>query len=136
MKALKIREKGSDVRGFSLLETMIALAIIGIALVTLLGLGNRSITISDRLQKITQATLLAQEKMTETELTSQAGNLDLQNEEGGFDVPFEIYRWRTDFEETPLAAVRMVTVTVLWGDENKNELVELTSFVFRRDAAP
>jgi general secretion pathway protein I len=136
LKALKIREKGSDVRGFSLLETMIALAIIGIALVTLLGLGNRSITISDRLQKITQATLLAQEKMTETELTSQAGNLDLQNEEGGFDVPFEIYRWRTDFEETPLAAVRMVTVTVLWGDENKNELVELTSFVFRRDAAP
>lgn len=136
MKALKIREKGSDVRGFSLLETMIALAIIGIALVTLLGLGNRSITISDRLQKITQATLLAQEKMTETELTSQAGNLDLQNEEGGFDVPFEIYRWRTDFEETPLAAVRMVTVTVLWGDENKNELVELTSFVFRRDTAP
>jgi general secretion pathway protein I len=136
LKALKIREKGSDVRGFSLLETMIALAIIGIALVTLLGLGNRSITISDRLQKITQATLLAQEKMTETELTSQAGNLDPQNEEGGFDVPFEIYRWRTDFEETPLAAVRMVTVTVLWGDENKNELVELTSFVFRRDAAP
>jgi general secretion pathway protein I len=136
LKALKIREKGSDVRGFSLLETMIALAIIGIALVTLLGLGNRSITISDRLQKITQATLLAQEKMTETELTSQAGNLDLQNEEGGFDVPFEIYRWRTDFEETPLAAVRMVTVTVLWGDENKNELVELTSFVFRRDTAP
>lgn len=136
MKALKIREKGSDVRGFSLLETMIALAIIGIALVTLLGLGNRSITISDRLQKITQATLLAQEKMTETELTSQAGNLDLQNEEGGFDVPFEIYRWRTDFEETPLAAVRMVTVTVLWGDENKNELVELTSFVFRWDTAP
>jgi general secretion pathway protein I len=115
---------------------MIALAIIGIALVTLLGLGNRSITISDRLQKITQATLLAQEKMTETELTSQAGNLDLQNEEGGFDVPFEIYRWRTDFEETPLAAVRMVTVTVLWGDENKNELVELTSFVFRWDTAP
>jgi general secretion pathway protein I len=136
LKALKIREKGSDVRGFSLLETMIALAIIGIALVTLLGLGNRSITISDRLQKITQATLLAQEKMTETELTSQAGNLDLQNEEGGFDVPFEIYRWRTDFEETPLAAVRMVTVTVLWGDENKNELVELTSFVFRWDTAP
>jgi len=136
LKAQEILAKGSDVRGFSLLETMIALAIIGIALVTLLGLGNRSINISGRLQKITQATLLAQEKMTETELTSQAGNLDLQNEEGGFDVPFEIYRWRTDFEETPLAAVRMVTVTVLWGDENKNELVELTSFVFRWDTAP
>ena len=119
-------------RGFSLLETMIALAIIGIALVTLLGLGTRSINISGRLQKITQATLLAQEKMTEIELTAQAGNLDLQNQEGGFAAPFEIYRWRTDFEETPLAAVRMVTVTVLWGEEGKNELVELTSFVFHQ----
>jgi general secretion pathway protein I len=131
LKAQEILAKGSDVRGFSLLETMIALAIIGIALVTLLGLGNRSINISGRLQKITQATLLAQEKMTEIELTAQAGDLDLQNEEGGFDAPFEIFSWRTDFEETPLAAVRMVTVTVLWGDESKNELVELTSFVFR-----
>lgn len=128
--------KGSDVRGFSLLETMIALAIIGIALVTLLGLGNRSINVSGRLQKITQATLLAQEKMTEIELTAQAGSRDLQNDAGGFAAPFEIYRWDTDFEETPLAMVRMVTVTVLWGEESKNELVELTSFVFRRDAAP
>lgn len=131
MNAPGIRAKGSDVRGFSLLETMIALAIIGIALVTLLGLGNRSINVSGRLQKISQATLLAQEKMTEIELTAQAGNLDLQNQEGDFIAPFEIYRWRTDFEETPLAAVQMVTVTVLWGEEDKNELVELTSFVFR-----
>lgn len=136
MKAQGLRAKGSDARGFSLLETMIALAIIGIALVTLLGLGNRSINISGRLQKITQATLLAQEKMTGIELTAQAGGIELQSEEGGFVAPFETYRWRTEFEETPLAAVRMVTVTVLWGDEGKNELVELTSFVFRRDAAP
>jgi hypothetical protein len=32
--------------------------------------------------------------------------------------------------------VRMVTVTVLWGEESKNELVELTSFVFRQGATP
>lgn len=122
-------------RGFTLLETMIALAIIGIALVTLLGLGNRSINISGRLQKITQATLLAQEKMTEIELKAQAGTFDLQNEEGSFVAPFEIYRWYTEFEETPLAAVKMVSVTVLWGEESKNELVELNSFVLRRNAA-
>lgn len=134
MKALKPQGKiaVADARGFTLLETMFALAIIGIALVTLLGLGNRAINVSGRLQKVTQATLLAQEKMTEVELRSQAGNFDLQNEEGSFADPFEIYRWYTEFEDTPLPAVRMVTVTVLWGEESRNELVELTSFVFRR----
>lgn len=135
MNVREIGAKGSDARGFSLLETMIALAIIGIALVTLLGLGNRSINISGRLQKITQATLLAQEKMTEIELKAQAGTFDLQSEEGSFVAPFEIYRWYTEFEETPLAAVKMVSVTVLWGEESKNELVELNSFVLRRSAA-
>lgn len=134
MSALKLQKKKSA--GFSLLETMIALAIIGIALVTLLGLGNRSINISARLQKITQATLLAQEKMTEIELRSQAGNFELQNEEGVFTPPFEIYRWYTEFEDTPLATIRMVTVAVLWGEESKNELVELSSFVFRRNTRP
>lgn len=130
MNALKLQN--NKAAGFSLLETMIALAIIGIALVTLLGLGNRSINISARLQKITQATLLAQEKMTELELRAQTSNFDLQNEEGVFTPPFDIYRWHTEFEDTPLAAIRMVTVTVLWGEESRNELVELTSFVFRR----
>jgi len=134
LSALKLQKKKSA--GFSLLETMIALAIIGIALVTLLGLGNRSINISARLQKITQATLLAQEKMTEIELRSQAGNFELQNEEGVFTPPFEIYRWYTEFEDTPLATIRMVTVAVLWGEESKNELVELSSFVFRRNTRP
>lgn len=131
MNTLQLQEKKSG--GFSLLETMIALAIIGIALVTLLGLGNRSINISGRLQKITQATLLAQEKMTEIELRAQTGSFEPQNEEGDFVPPFEIYRWYTEFEDTPLASVRMVTVTVLWGEESRNELVELTSFVFRRN---
>lgn len=132
MNALELQKRKSA--GFSLLETMIALAIIGIALVTLLGLGNRSINISGRLQKITQATLLAQEKMTEIELRAQTGSFEPQNEEGDFAPPFEIYQWYTEFEDTPLASVRMVTVTVLWGEESKNELVELTSFVFRRNA--
>jgi len=126
-----MRVNGSAERGFTLLETMIALAIVGIALVTLLGLANRSIGTNARLQKITQATLLAQEKMTEIEVrTSLSGN-EFQNETGDFAKPFAEYRWRTAFEDTPLAAVKQVTVIVVWGDEAKNEAVDISSFLFR-----
>ncbi len=118
-------------RGFTLLEVMVALAIIGIALVTLLSLANRSISLGGKLQKVTQATLLAQEKMTEVELGAQSGGAAEQVGEGVFSEPFGIYRWRVGLSDTPLASVAQVTVTVAWGNEAKNEAVAIDSFVFR-----
>lgn len=115
--------------GFTLLEIMIALAIVSIALVTLLSLCNRSIAVNDRLEKITRATLLAQDKMTEVEVLSQQSGKDLENEEGVFDKPFDGFRWRTTFTDTPLPSIKQVTVTVLWGEEARNEKVDLNSFV-------
>lgn len=116
--------------GFTLLEVMIALAILGIALVSVLALGNRSIEVNGRLEHITQATLLAQGKMTEVEVESR-GQQVLATE-GAFPAPFDDYRWRLGFEDTPLPSVRMVTVTVLWGEEKKNEAVDVTSFIANR----
>jgi general secretion pathway protein I len=113
--------------GFSLLEVMIALAIMATALLALLSLANRSIGVQDRLQKTTRATLLAQQKMAELETADQ---LPLETE-GVFEEPFEQYRWRLEFEQTPLASALQVKVVVAWGDERRNETVDLTSFLFR-----
>ncbi len=101
--------------GFTLLEVMIALALVSIGLIALLGLGNRSIAVGERVQRLTAATLLAQQKMTE---------------QGDFPPPFELFRWRTEFSPTPLTTVRRVDVFVIWGNERRNEAVELTSFLF------
>lgn len=110
---------------------MVALAIVAIALVALLGLGNRSIAVNGRLQKITQATLLAQQRMTEVEIEEARGAAQALNDEGVFDEPFAGYRWRVNYEDTPLPNLQMVTITVAWGDEGHNEMVDLNSFVFR-----
>ena len=116
--------------GFTLLEIMIALAIISIALIALLGLANRSIGVHDRLHRITEATLLAQEKMAETEISAQHGDLVINDSEGVFEEPFEDFRWTIVFADTPLSSVKMVTVTVLWGNKELNDQVDLTSFIF------
>ncbi len=102
---------------------MIALAIAGIALITLLSLGNRAIATHGTLQHLTQATLLAQQKMTEVETLGQ-----FDEDEGVFEPPHDGYRWRVTVEETPLGFVQMVTVTVLWGEERRNEMVDISSF--------
>jgi general secretion pathway protein I len=113
-----------------LLEIMIALAIVSIAMVSLLALANRSIGVHDRLQRITAATLLAQQKMAETEVNARHGTLQSADLQGEFSGPYTEYRWRITYADMPLPSVQMVTVTVLWGDEERNELVDLTSFIF------
>lgn len=109
---------------------MIAMAIVSIAMVSLLALANRTIGVHERLQRITTATLLAQQKMTETEVNARSGTLQGAQSEGVFSGPYAAYRWQITYAETPLPSVQMVTVTVIWGDEERNDLVDLTSFIF------
>lgn len=116
--------------GFTLLEVMIALAIVAIALVSLLGLANRSIGVQERLQRMTRATLLAQEKMTEIELASEAKTLVYEPAEGVFAEPFSDFRWHLKFTDTPIPVVTQVTLTVAWGAEERNEAVDLSNFLF------
>lgn len=117
-------------RGFTLLEIMVALAIISVALVALLALGNRSIATHARLQQLTQATLLAQQKLATAEVDARLGRLEQIRQEGVFPEPYAAYRWRLEFADTPLPTIRTVTVTVAWGEEDRNEFVDLTSFLF------
>ena len=73
---------GSE-RGFTLLEVLIALGILALALPVLLGLRNWDLDLHARAKEITTATILAQEKLTETEL----GTLLPLGETGGEFLP-------------------------------------------------
>ncbi|WP_305041109.1 type II secretion system minor pseudopilin GspI [Geoalkalibacter sp.] len=117
--------------GFSLLEVMVALAVVAIALVTLLSLGNRSINAQSEIQRLTQATMLAQRTLSEVETLytlGREGELELN---GAFEEPFQEYRWEIDFSETILPAVQQVDVRVLWGPAERMERIDIASFVFR-----
>lgn len=120
--------------GFTLLEVMIALAIVGIVLVTLIGLETRTIQLAERQERVTQATLLAQEKMTEIETGAQS-LIGVEGREGTFEEPYELYRWTLELESTPLPAIEMVTVTVAWGEKEQNESVDLASFISQEEGS-
>lgn len=113
--------------GFTLLEVMIATAIVAVAVTVLLGLGNRSLAVHDRLQQTTRATLLAQSRLAEIEVEARKGNR--QDEKGDFPPPDESFHWQSVWLDTPLPSVRRIDLTVNWGAVERNEAVTLTSFV-------
>ena len=113
-------------RGFTLLEVMVAVMILGFVLVSLLGLKNRSMEDVLLAERITQATLLAKRVMTETLLTRPLLPLE---EEGAFeDEEFKGYGWKKIIAPTPLPSVMEVRVAVLWKEGERDEQVELVSY--------
>jgi len=82
--------------GFTLLEVMVSVTIIGIALVTLIGSQSQSISIATASRFETTASLLAGQKMTELALGSFD---DLQSDEGDFDEEFSDYHWQVEIRD-------------------------------------
>lgn len=115
-------------RGFTLLEVMIATAIVAVAVTVLLGLGNRSLAVHDRLQQTTRATLLAQSRLAEIEVAARK-ETSRQDESGDFPVPDDRFHWQSVWLDTPLPSVQRIDLTVSWGAVERNEAVTLTSFV-------
>jgi len=112
--------------GFTLLEIMVALSIVGIAMVVMLGLAQRSVLVNSRLQQMTRATLLAKQKMAEIE-NGIGSNLD-QNK-GEFAEPNQNFSWNSVTTPTPITGIVQIDLSVRWGEERNNEFVTLTSFI-------
>jgi len=106
--------------GFTLLEVLIALAIVGGLLVTLIYTLNYHLGLVERQETITVGTLLAKNKMTELENSRE-------NNKGVFDAPYGDYTFETSVEESPYSGVSELIVVVRAGKEE----IELNEFVFK-----
>lgn len=114
--------------GFTLLEIMIALAIIAIAFVALLGLRNRDIVLHEYGRTLIAATALAQQRLADTLVGPYP---EVGRTEGPFDEAHARFSWRQDVNPTPFDFVREVRVVVRWAEAQEDQ-VELVSYVFQR----
>lgn len=108
-------------KGFTLLEIMIALAIIGGLLITLLYSLNYHLGIAERHETITIATMLAKNKLLELEKTPASAK-------GDFPSPYSAYHYSSEITESPYPGIAEVRVTV----ENGKEIVRLTEFIEKK----
>ncbi len=126
-------------RGFTLLEVLIALGILALALPILLGLRNWDLDLHARAKELMTATILAQEKLVETELGTQlpigeTGGEFLATPLGSLPTaditnrPAN-YRWKRIVSPTQLPAVREIRIQVLWPRGKTDEMVEVSTYV-------
>jgi general secretion pathway protein I len=104
-------------RAFTLLEVMVAIAILGIALMGLLGLQHQSMQSVIRAQQSTRASMLAQAVMTEAEL-ERWPDLGIKSGdfESAFPGEFQDFRWEREVAKSgTFPDVREVRVLIRYG---------------------
>ena len=106
-------------RGFTLLEVMIAVALIAIALVTLLGSQSQSVFFANSAKFETMAALLAQSKMSE--ITIQAAD-SLSSDSGDFGEDYPGYAWEATVSDVSIEGLdaisdylKQIDLAVTWG---------------------
>jgi len=97
--------------GFTLLEIMISLAIIGGLLVTVIYTLNYHLSLAERQEFQTTATILSKNRLAETEKNHVASK-------GEFPEPYSGYSYETTISESPYPGVSVITVTVSRGKDN------------------
>jgi general secretion pathway protein I len=137
-------------RGFTLLEILVAVAILGVALVSLLGLHARNLRLFAESQDVTVAGLLASRLAAETQaeafpsVGSETGTFVDFDEEPSVDFGERTggnlatrFSWRRDVESTGLENLRRVRVAV-YADEATEDTSPIVAFDFvvRRGGPP
>ena len=96
--------------GFTLLEVMLSLAIVGSLLVTLIYTLNYHLGIADRHGVITVAMGLAKEKLAEMERSPSS-------QEGAFPEPYAAYSYEATVKDSSFPGMSELSVTVRNGKE-------------------
>ena len=105
-------------KGFTLLEIMIAVAIIAIALTALLGSQSQSVYFANSAKFETMATLLAQSKMSELVLED---SFSLSSNSGDFGDDFPGYAWEAKVSDIVIEGIdvsdylKQIDLGVTWG---------------------
>ena len=109
--------------GFTLLEVMIAIAIIAITLVAVFGLQSQSLSLANEAKFSTTAALLAQSKMAEIEAVNPE---DLASDSGDFGENFPNYHWNLTVSDVSfigtdevLDYLKRIDLSIFYGEHSQ-----------------
>lgn len=120
-------------KGLTLIEVLVALAIIGIAMTAIIKAVSQNIHSTSYLQKKTIAMWVAQEVINETRahllnIGNSSDNQKLTTEMLGSD-----WYWHLQQEETPNERIKKIIVKVYENEESASALVTMESYIHEQD---
>ncbi|OPZ22703.1 MAG: Bacterial type II secretion system protein I [candidate division BRC1 bacterium ADurb.BinA364] len=118
--------------GFSLIETLAALFIFGIALVGLIQGIAAALGQWRQAEETTKALMLAENVMEEILYNTE---LAVGQDGGQYDPPDDRYSWSSTVDTAEIEGLYRITVSVTWGADERQRNVTLTTLKARRDAS-
>jgi general secretion pathway protein I len=113
-------------KGFTLLEVMVALAILSVALVVLFSQQATSISRGNEARITTKAALLAQERMAGLLAEER---LSMGTEEGEVNDSIPPFKWRQQVEESSVEGMKRLSVIILWKEGEKERDLRFVTYV-------
>ena len=121
--------KLSENSGFTLLEVIIALAIMVLAFTSILSIEGGSINATARGKKMIVVGMLAKNQMIEQEFKIQGKTFDEvpKEESGTFEEPYADFRWKTAVKEIEFPKITAGGKTKPGGDDGTDQFTDTIS---------
>lgn len=117
----------ADAHGFTLLEVMVAVAILAIAMVAVLKANVQSLEALIQSREITTAAMLAASKLSEVEASGEASLTEFS---GDFGEDFPDYTWQLENEPTGIERLVKVAVIVKHGADSVDRSTRIEELIF------
>ncbi|MGM0453268.1 MAG: type II secretion system minor pseudopilin GspI [Thermodesulfobacteriota bacterium] len=123
---------GQGEKGFSLLEVLVALAIIAIVLISVMRLQGQSISMNETARFYSVAPFLAQAKMAEVRNDFEDF---VGGDSGDFGEAYAGYNWQVALEETEMrvddkSPVTMLSATVTVQQDSSGQSFRLARYIY------
>lgn len=118
MKKISIVNRFNN--GFTLLEVLVSISIVGALLVTVIYTLNYHLSLVNKNKSLTIATFLAKDKLREMEINQISSK-------GHFKDQYNDYIYETDVKDSQYPGIKEIIVTVRHGKEE----VKLNEFIYK-----
>ncbi len=113
--------------GFTLIELMVAMTILGLGLTVILEVFSGGTTLSHNVHRTSEAILLANWKINQIQIE---GFPPTGVREGAFEEPYHEYSWETDVRPTDDDNLRELHVQIRWREGLVEKDIEMATLLY------